>query len=153
MSTTENLMVDWTWAVRYVAVIVLALILAAALGHMDLFQKAVIGKLSAAHIVEFLGYGGALVIVWVLGRRATVIIQEQGGKLLALQHLILPIVSLVVVALAYSVVLLPVKPFMNPTLMNIYNWLFIALILACACWLIMAVLNKSASLTAMLTKK
>lgn len=146
-------MAEWAWAVRYVAVIVLAIILAAALGHMDLFKKTVIGKLSAARIVEFLGYGSALVIVWVLARRATLIIQKKSGKLLALQHLILPIASLAVIAIAYSVALLPLRPFMNPTLMNIYNWLFIAMILACVIWLFMAVLNKSASLTAMLTRK
>ena len=47
---------NWNWVGRYVAVIVLALILAAALGSMDLFKTtAVMGKqLSAANIVKFL---------------------------------------------------------------------------------------------------
>ena len=70
-----------------------------------------------------------------------------------LQHLILPAVSLIVVSLAYSVLLLLLKPVMEATLHNIYNWVFIVGILACAGWLVMAVLNQSASLTALLTDR
>ena len=148
----KNMENDWGWAVRHVVVILLAIILAAALGNMSLFEKTTLGRLSAAHVVEFLGYGVALVIGWMLGRQATIYVRKQGGKLLAFQHLILPLVSLIVVALAYTVLLLPLKPFLNATLLSIYNWLFIVAILACAGWLVMAVLNKSAALTEMLTK-
>jgi hypothetical protein len=144
----------WGWATRYIAVIALSLILGAALGHMDLFEKTSVGgKLSASHIVEFMGYGAALTILWLLGLRATVTVQQLGGKLLALQHLILPVVSLVVVSLAYSVVLLLLKPFMGATLSSIVNWAFIAFILACAGWLVLAVFDRSAALTELLTGK
>lgn len=143
---------DWSWMVRYVVVIALASILAAALGHMDLFMKTAVGKLSAAHVVEFLGYGAALVLTWLLGRQATITVQKQGGKLLSMQHLILPVVTLIIVSLAYTVILLLLKPFLDTTLLGIYNWLFIALILVCAGWLVMAVLDKSAQVTDMLTK-
>ena len=145
---------DWTWAVRYVAVMVLSLVLAAALGHMDLFEKTMLGgKLSASHIVQFLGYGAALATLWVLGRQATITIQQQGGNMLSLQHLILPIITLIVVALSYSVLLLLFKPFMGATLTGVFNWTFIVLILGCAGWLVMAVFNQSAPLTALLTGK
>jgi hypothetical protein len=143
----------WVWVGRYVAVIVLSLILAAALGHMELFEKTSLsGKLSASHIVQFLGYGAALVALWMLGQRATIAMQKQGGKWAVLQHLILPAVSLLVVALAYSVLLLLLKPFLGATAAGIFNWAFIAAILACAGWLVMAVLNQSAPLTALLTE-
>ena len=42
---------------------------------------------------------------------------------------------------------------MDAALHNIYNWVFIVGILACAGWLVMAVLNQSASLTALLTDR
>ncbi|HEY5995066.1 MAG TPA: hypothetical protein VIU46_10770 [Gallionellaceae bacterium] len=143
---------SWVWVGRYAAVIVLSLILAAALGHMDLFEKTMLGsKLSASHIVQFLGFGAALVTLWVLGQRATIALQKQGGKWAAFQYLIMPVVSLVVVALAYSVVLLLLKPFMGPTLSSIFNWTFIAAILACAGWLVVAVLNQSDPLAELLT--
>jgi hypothetical protein len=144
----------WVWAGRYVAVIVLSLILAAALGQMSLFEKTTLaGKLNASHIVQFLGYGAALAALWMLGLRATIVLQQQGGKWAVLQHLILPLASLVVVALAYSVLLLLLKPFLGATAAGIFSWTFIIAILACAGWLVMAVLNQSAPLTALLTGK
>lgn len=143
----------WNWVGRYVAVILLSLILATALGSMELFAKTTIGKLSASRIVQFLGFGAALVAFWVLGQRATITLQQHRGKWSFLQHLILPVVSLIVVSLAYSVLLLLLKSVMGATLHNIYNWVFIVAILACAGWLVMAVLNQSASLTALFTER
>ncbi len=145
---------DWVWVGRYVAVMVLSVVLAAALGHMQLFEQTTIGgKLTASHVVEFLGFGAALTMLWLLGQRATVTVQGLGGQWAVLQDLILPVVSLVVVALAYSVVLLLLKPFMGTTAASIFNWVFIVAILVCAGWLIMAVFNQTAPLTAMLTGK
>lgn len=144
----------WNWVGRYVAVILLSLILATAIGSMELFVKTTIGgKVSASRIVQFLGFGAALVAFWVLGQRATITLQQRKGKWSFMQHLILPVVSLIVVSLAYSVLLLPLKSVMGATLHNIYNWVFIVAILACAGWLVMAVLNQSASLTALLTER
>lgn len=144
----------WTWVGRYVAVIVLSLILAAALGHMELFEKTSLGgKLNASHIVQFLGFGAALATLWILAQRTTIAVGKLGGKWSVLQHLILPAVSLIVVALAYSVLLLLLKPFLGSTAASIFNWTFIAAILACSGWLVLAVLNQSAPLTAMLTEK
>ena len=150
--SNENVENGWGWAIRYVTVILLAIILAAALGNMGLFEKTTLGRLSAARVVEFLGYGAALMVGWMLARELTIHIRKQGGGMLSLQHLILPVVSLIVVALAHAVLLLLLKPFLSATLLSIYNWLFIIAILACAGWLVMAVLNKSAALTEMLTK-
>ncbi len=154
MAQDDKALADWLWVGRYVAVIVLSLVLAAALGHMELFEKTSLGgKLTASHIVQFLGYGAALATFWELGRRATIAVRELGGHWAVLQHLILPLVSLIVLALAYSVVLLLLKPFLGATASGIFNWVFIAAILACAGWLVMAVLNQSAPLTALLTGK
>jgi len=140
---------SWNWAGRYVAVIVVTLILAAALGSMDLFEKTSVfsGRLTASHLVRFLGYAAALAAFWLLGQRATIVLRQQQGRWSFLQHLILPVVSLVFLAAAYTVVLLLLKPFMDAALHNFYNWFFIIAILAAAGWLVMAVLNQSAPLT------
>jgi len=144
---------NWNWVGRYVAVIVVSLILAAAIGNMDLFEKTFVieGKLSASHLVRFLGYSTALGALWMLGRRATMALQQHGGRWSFMQHLFLPVVTLLVVASANSVALLVMKPMMNASLHNIYNWVFIIAILACAAWVVMAVLGQSASLTAAFT--
>jgi len=154
MEQGKQVDMGWEWVGRYVAVIVVSLILATAIGNMDLFIKTTLGgKLNASHIVQFLGYSAALAAFWVLGQRATIAMQQQEGKWAVMQHLILPLVSLIVVSLAYSVLLLLVKSMMDVTLRNIYNWIFIAGILACAGWLVMAVLNQSASLTVLFTDR
>lgn len=149
MNHTEHMNKDWNWVGRYVAVIVVALILAAALGSMDLFAKTYVieGKLSAAHLVRFLGYSTALGALWMLGQRATIDLQQHGGRWSFMQHLILPVVTLIVVSSVNSIALLVLKPMMNASLNNIYNWVFIVAILACAVWVVMAVLGQSASLT------
>lgn len=149
MSNSTQANQGWSWAGRFVAVIVVALILANAIGSMDLFTRTFVisGKLSAAHLVRFLGYSTALGALWMLGQRATMVLQQNKGRWSFMQHLILPVVSLIVVASANSVALLVMKPMMNPSLNNIYNWVFIVAILACAAWVVMAVLGQSASLT------
>jgi hypothetical protein len=75
MSNGNQVKQDWNWVGRYVAVIVVSLILAAAIGSMDLFAKTFVipGKLSAAHLVRFLGYSTALAALWMLGQRATMV--------------------------------------------------------------------------------
>lgn len=149
MNSSNQTRKDWSWVGRFVAVIVVALILAAAIGSMDLFAKTYVieGKLSAAHLVRFLGYSTALAALWMLGQRATIDLQQHGGSWSFMQHLILPVVTLIVVASTNSVALLVLKPMMNASLNNIYNWVFIVAILACAAWVVMAVLGQSASLT------
>ena len=149
MSKDKQVAKDWSWVGRYVAVIVVALILAAAIGSMDLFAKTFVieGKLSAAHLVRFLGYSTALGALWMLGQRATIALQQHGGRWSFGQHLILPVVTLIVVASANSIALLVLKPMMNASMNNIYNWVFIVAIVACAVWVVMAVLGQSAPLT------
>jgi len=140
---------SWNWVGRYFAVIVVALALGSAIGSMELFAKTSIvsGKLTAALLVRFLGYGTALAALWMLGQRSTIALQQFGGRWSFLRHLILPVVTLVVVSSAYSVTLLILKPMLEAALLNIYNWVFIVAILACAIWVVMAVLGQSASLT------
>ena len=149
MSNDTQMQAGWNWVGRYVAVIVVALILGAAIGSMELFAKTSVagGKLTAAHLVRFLGYGTALAALWMLGQRATIALQQRGGRWSFLQHLVLPIVTLIVVSSVYTVALLILKPLLDASLLNIYNWVFIAAILACAVWVVMAVLGQSAPLT------
>ncbi len=134
---------------RYIAVIVAALMLSAALGSMDLFVKTYViqGKLNASSLVRFLGYSTALGALWMLGQRATIFMQKHGGRWAFVEHLILPLVTLIVVASVNSVALLVLKPVMSFQMNNIYNWVFIFGILGCAVWVIMAVLGQSSSLT------
>lgn len=141
---------DWAWTVRYVAVALVALVLAASLGSMDLFQSTAIirRQLTASHIVRFIGYGGALVILWLFAARAGAQIRDHGGRAAFLHQLVIPLVTLVVVPCAYGVLLLVLRPFIDGTLQSIYNWVFVLGIIAAAGWFALSLFQQSESLSA-----
>src|SRR5712691_2305026 len=97
----------WMWVMRYVIVIVLALALAWVLGDMALFKITRFGKtgLTAARLAQLLGYGGALVVFWLLAQRAAELIGPEHGRLLLVKPVILPLATLAVLAMARPVVL------------------------------------------------
>lgn len=149
MTNSARLNTNWNWLGRYVAVIVVSLILGAALGSMPLFAKTYLisSKLSAGQVARFLGYSTALVAFWILGQQLTAVLRKQAGRWAVLHNLILPAVTLIVVSAMYSVLLLVLMPMLDATLYKIYNWTFILAIIACAIWLILAVLGQSDALT------
>ncbi|MEJ2572926.1 MAG: hypothetical protein P8164_04980 [Gammaproteobacteria bacterium] len=149
MAEHTNANATWTWGIRYVATIVVVLVLAALLGSMDLFSKTTIAKkaLSATKLVHFIGYGAALATFWMFGQHLSAACRQYGGRWAFLQHLILPAVTLIVISASYYVVLPVVHPFMNHALRDVYKWVFILAMLACSIWLVAAVLGQSNSLT------
>ena len=144
----------WTWAIRYAVVIVLALILAFALGEMDLFKTTRLGKsgFNAARLVQFLGYGGALLVFWLLAQRAALQIEGRNALWNVAKSILLPLATLVVVACAHAVALLALGPLMSKTWQQIYNWVFIAAIVLSAAWLVAALFTVSSSLAPLFAK-
>lgn len=142
----------WIWTVRYVVVIALALILAFALGEMDLFKTSRLGKsgLTAASIVQFLGFGGGLLVFWLLARRAAALLPEGDQRWGVLKPLLLPLATLVAVACTHSVALLILGPLMSKGWHQAYNWFLIAAIVAAAAWLAAALFTGSASFSPLL---
>lgn len=144
----------WTWAIRYAVVIVLALILAVALGEMDLFKTTRLGKsgFNAARLVQFLGYGGGLLVFWLLAQRAALQIEGKNAIWSLVKSILLPLATLVVVASAHAVALLALGPLMSKTWQQIYNWVFIAAIVLSAAWLVAALFTGSSSLAPLFAK-
>jgi ribosomal protein L40E len=136
---------NWTWVARYVLVLVVALVLGGIIGELELFKQAVLGtpKLTAAMLARFLGYGGALVLFWLMAKRAADQFRDQGDKTAFLSFILLPLATLVVATIAYSVVLIVLKPFLDPGLHNLYNWLFVLGITISALWLAVALFHHS----------
>ena len=139
----------WMWLVRYVVVILLALILAAALGEMELFKTTRFGKtgLNAARLVQFLSYGGALVVLWLMARRAAALLPSGDERWSVLKSILVPLATLIVVASGQAVLLLVLGPLMNKAWQQAYNWVAIVAIIAAAMWLVVALFTGSASLT------
>jgi hypothetical protein len=138
----------WSWVVRYVVVIVVALVLAAALGEMALFKTTKFGKtgLNAARLVQFLGYGGGLLVLWLLAQRAAAVLPSHDQRWNLLKNILLPLTTLIVVASAQAVMLLLLGPLMNKAWHQIYSWVSIAAIILSAAWLLLALFTGSSSL-------
>ena len=137
----------WTWVVRYGVVIILALILAAVLGEMELFKTTRLGKtFNAARVAQFLGYGGALLVFWLLAQRAAATIPAQDERWKLVRSILIPLATLIVVACSHSVLLLVLGPVMNKDWLPAYNWTFIATIILSAAWLVAALFTGSSSL-------
>lgn len=131
-----------TWLIRYILVIVVALILAAAIGELDLFKKTVIGapklRLTAARLAQFLGYGAALALLWMLAQRAAQELRSLGGWKRPAAYLVVPLATLIVIPAAHQILLLVFGGIIGPDLRKIYDWIFILGTTAAAVWLAVA---------------
>jgi hypothetical protein len=138
----------WMWLLRYAVVIVLALVLAAALGEMELFKATRFGKsgLNAARLVQFLGFGGALAVLWLMAQRAASLLPSGDERWSVLKCVLVPLTTLIVVACGQAVLLLALAPLMNKAWQQAYNWVAIVAIIAAAAWLVAALFTGSASL-------
>jgi len=130
-------MKTWTWAVQYGIAILLAIVLGAILGSISLFEETILGAtgLAASDVVKFLGYGSALLLLWLFGRQATTRLPENVKVFSFCRHIIVPMVTLIVVVAAYKVVLLIADVFFGNTAITIYNWVFVLGIIGSALWL------------------
>lgn len=132
------------WMMEYGVAVVLAVLCAVVLGHMPLFREATIGKLHASDVVQFIGYGGAIVFVWFGARHVALDPPDEWKWLSPYQGLILPVTTLLIVGLAYQVLLYACEPFLGKSGKETYNWVFIiALTIGCG-WLILTWVQKCA---------
>jgi hypothetical protein len=133
------------WMMEYGVATILAVACAVILGHLSLFREATIGKLHASDLVQFIGYGGAIVLAWFGARQLSDEPPEDWKWLVPYRALILPVTTLVIVGLAYQVMLYACEPFLGKGGKDVYNWVFVVGLIACCVWLIMTWLQKCAS--------
>jgi hypothetical protein len=119
---------------------------------MSLFQgtKLGAGRLTAARLVQFLGFGGALAVFWLLCRRAMRLLDENGTGLELAKPLLVPFATVVVVACGHAVGLRVLEPLLNAAWHTAYNWTFIGAIMASAAWLLAAVMTGTSSVSTIL---
>lgn len=128
------------WWIRYLLVIVVTLVLGAALGELSFFQKTSLGvlKLNAANLVRFLGYGSALILLWLLAQRTAQELKGMGGWQAQASHFVLPLATVIIVPASQPVLLLVLGSLLGPDLRKIYDWLFILGTLGSAVWLVLS---------------
>lgn len=133
-----------TWMMEYGVAIILTALFAVVLGRIPLFRETAVGNLHASDLVQFIGYGGAMVIAWYGARQLSAEPPDDWKWLMPYRALILPVVTLAMVAIAYGVLLYVCEPFMSKSGKTVYNWFFIAGIVSASVWLIMTWVMKCA---------
>ena len=124
------------WMMEYGVAMVLTFLFAVILGHIPLFRETTVGKLHASDLVQFIGYGGALVLAWFGARQLAAEPPDDWKWVMPYRALILPMTTLTIVAISYGVLLYVCDPFFSKSGKRIYNWMFIVGIVATSAWLI-----------------
>jgi len=136
---------NWIWIGKFVIVIAAALVLGKTLGSLELFRSATLGtpKVTAGSLVRFFAHGGALALMWLLGQRLAQQIHALGGGMARLADPVLALITLIVTASAYVVLIKFSAPFLGEGLRTMLDWVFILGILAAAVWLVWALFQNS----------
>src|SRR5216117_4522121 len=90
-----------------------------------------------------------MVVFWLFAQRAAELIGPEHGRWLLVKPMILPLATLAVIAMAHPVVLRSLGSMMSKSFRQGYNWVFIAALVACAAWLVVAVLGSWQGQTAL----
>ena len=144
--------IQWVWMVQYGMTILLLVLFGGIATNIPLFKEtALVGsKLDASHLVQFLGYGGALAIACMMIRKAAMLIDRDRSSSAFLRPLVVPLTALLAVSASYKVILVLITPFFSKTDRLAYNWTFVILILAATLWVILTWFFKSAPMLASL---
>lgn len=136
---------NWIWIGKFVIVIAAALVLGEVLGSLELFRSATLGtpKVTAGSLVRFFAHGGALALMWLLGQRLAQQIHALGGGMARLADPVLALITLIVTASAYVVLIKFSAPFLGDGVRTMLDWVFILGILAAAVWLVWTLFQNS----------
>lgn len=124
------------WMTQYGVAILLAVTMGLILGHIPLFKEAAIGKLRASNLVQFLAYGGALAMMWMCGHRLHRQWPDEWKRFTPFRSMLLPVLTLVVMAAGYQVVSFLVEPFLGKAGKSVYKWVFVIALVGASSWII-----------------
>lgn len=136
---------NWIWIGKFLIVIAAALVLGEVLGSLALFKSTTLGtqKVTAGSLVQFSAHVGALVLTWLLGQRLAQQIRALRTGMARLADPVLALVTLIVVASAYAVLIKFSAPFLAENVRGLLDWTFILGILAAAVWLVWSLFQNS----------
>lgn len=136
------------WMMQYGVAMMMAFFLAMILGQISLFRETSIGKLRASDLVQFVGYGGSLLIGWLGTRELARNPPMEWKWMVPFQGVVVPLATLLSIAMAYGVILFVLDPFLGKIGKAVYNWVFIMAIVTDSVWLIFSWVWKCAPLVA-----
>ena len=136
------------WLVQYAVTIALAVGFGILLSQIPVFHEATLGsaKLRASQCVQFLGFGGALFVLWQFGQRLAGELPTLWPKMTFLCPVIIPLTTLIVITASHPVCGQFLGPFLGKTGKGMYNWLFVIGIVSAALWVVLSWYGKAAPL-------
>ena len=138
----------WVWLVQYGITVLLLLMLGSTAATIPLFKDTALAgtKLTASNLVAFIGYGGGLLMLWLMTRKMVVQLIPNRSAFAFLRPLGAPFNTLLGVSVGYKLLLTLLGPSLGKADRLAYNWIFVALVLAATLWLIRTWFLKSAPL-------
>ena len=124
---------EWMWTARNGVAVLVALVLTGILSQARVFQEAALGSngFNAAAAVRLLGYGTALVLIWVTAWRAAAQIPTRDAVSRLLHEGLPPFATLLILPAVYGLI----RPFLSERAVTGVSWMFVLLLLATAVWL------------------
>jgi len=145
MDTSRTDPSSWYWIGKYLVVIIAALVLGSTLAALEPFKSAEIGSahVGAGALVRFIAHCGALTLLWALGFRHARQLRGVRGPSRHLADTVLALITLIVIASAYGVLLHFISPMLASDVKPFIDWFFIVGILAAALWLLWVLFTDS----------
>jgi len=124
---------EWMWTARNGVAVLAALVLAGILSQARVFQEAALGSngFNAAAAVHLLGYGTALLLIWVTAWRAAAQISPRDSVSRLLHEGLPPFATLLILPGVYGLI----RPFLSERAVTGVSWMFVLLLLATVVWL------------------
>ena len=124
---------EWMWTARNGVAVLAALLLAGILSQARVSQEAALGSngFNAAAAVRLLGYGTALVLIWVTAWHAAAQILPRDSVSRLLHEGLPPFATLLILPGVYGLI----RPFLSERAVTGVSWMFVLLLLATAVWL------------------
>lgn len=132
------------WMMQYGVAVALAALFAAVLGHVPLFRETMVGKFRASNLVQFIGYGAALITILIGARQIATDRSDDWKWLGPFREIVLPASTLIVLGLAYKVALFVLAPLLGKGGKPFYNWAFVIAIVAASGGVIVTWVQKCA---------
>jgi ribosomal protein L40E len=135
---------EWMWTARNGVAVLAALLLAGILSQARVFQEAALGSngFNAGAAVRLLGYGTALVLIWVTAWHAAAQILPRDSVSRLLHEGLPPFATLLILPGVYGLI----RPFLSERAVTGVSWMFVLLLLATAVWLGRALYNNAEAL-------
>jgi hypothetical protein len=136
---------NWIWIGKFLIVIAAALLLGEALDSLELFRSTTLGttNVTAGSLVRFFAHASALILMLMLGQRLAQQLRALGSGMARLAEPVLALITLIVTASAYVVIIKFSAPFLGGSVRTMLDWTFILGILTAAVWLVWTLFQNS----------